>query len=929
MTSSPYGMLSPVVGLFMDEIWKPIKKHCGYCLKPGRKVDDLDTCTRGLRVHIDTIVEQIQLGKRPRVQTTKWIQSAKSIEVKSCAIVDKFKGRSKHMLGCSWNCWFNYRIGRAARKTKKEVVELKERTPQNNGIFTLLPSVGIELPLPPNIVGQNEYMDKIVGCIEKGSTRLVAICGMGGSGKTTLLAQINNTFSCPTEMHTFHHVIYVEIGQQQNIGIIQKSIASQLGLTLGLDENTTSRSASLYNFLKERKFLLLMDNLWQPLDLVKIGIPQEQISPHNTQMIVITARDQQICRRMQAHCQVFVLQKLKFEGAWSLFEANSGCYRLTKINAQIRVYAEIIVNKCGGLPLALKIVGQAMASKENEQDWELVVMLLQRSQFNEVPDANAETDLYHVLYISYEQLPDERTKQCFLYFALILDDGVYVSHAIRLVMGHGLFDEDNANDLRVRAVIGCLKRACLLEEHPRGQNYLSMHDTIKGLALWIVQCKHGDGPSKNWLVRKGDETIKSEEWCTAHRISLHMLNDVVIPCSVPCSWLLTLIVRRGSIIGNVPTGFFRTAPSLTFLDISGTNIREIPSDVGELVNLQHFDVSDTPIRSIPRELQLLKNLRYLYLRNTYALVTIPDGTISALTMLRVLDLYYSGPFPADTTHAHIKELESLSWLQSLGFTVSDSNSLQMILSPSNKASLKRLCLDGVEGLPHLSIAPAYFIKTRVHELERLTLNGMRSLKELSIGDTFVDSDWHFKKLDELNLWNLGELEGVIWKGLVPHACFPKLRVLLVSDCHSIITVSWVRQLPCLEEVYLVRCHSLLELVVYDAEDDRIKSSIADSFPRLKVLGLSGLSNLHNICDGTLAFPSLKRLLVYSCPRLAKLPSGLHREERVPVILGSQDWWGQLVWEDSSMESNLNPFFRELPSNFQGNFGDLFTALAYW
>jgi hypothetical protein len=139
----PYGMLSPVVGLLVKGIWKPIKKQCGDCLKPGNKIDDLETSRDGLKVHVDTIAEQIQLGKRPRVQTTKWIESAQSMEDKSHAIINKFEGRSKHMLGCSWNCWFNYGIGRAARKSKKEVDELKEGAPQDDHLFTLLPPVGI------------------------------------------------------------------------------------------------------------------------------------------------------------------------------------------------------------------------------------------------------------------------------------------------------------------------------------------------------------------------------------------------------------------------------------------------------------------------------------------------------------------------------------------------------------------------------------------------------------------------------------------------------------------------------------------------------------------------------------------------------------------------------------------------------------------
>jgi disease resistance protein RPS2 len=98
---------------------------------------------------------------------------------------------------------------------------------------------------------------------------------------------------------------------------------------------------------------------------------------------------------MQVHGQVIMLQRLEFEEAWNLFDVNAGCNRLTDSSAQIRVYAKSIVKMCGGLPLALKIVGQAMASKESEHEWKHAMMLLRQSHFHKVPDA--ESNLYSVL----------------------------------------------------------------------------------------------------------------------------------------------------------------------------------------------------------------------------------------------------------------------------------------------------------------------------------------------------------------------------------------------------------------------------------------------------------------------------------------------------------------------------------------------------
>uniref|UniRef100_A0ACD5YJJ1 Uncharacterized protein n=1 Tax=Avena sativa TaxID=4498 RepID=A0ACD5YJJ1_AVESA len=704
-----YGILSPVLSLVANEIWKPIKKHFGYCLKAESKVRNLGKAADDLKITTDTIDEKIQLGeregKRPRMQATGWIESARSVVDESHRIKNEYEGRSIHIFGCSWNCFFNYKTGRAATKKKSDADEMKERAPQNDSIFRLLPSAGRELPLPPNIVGQNEYKDKIVGYIKQGTTSFIGICGMGGSGKTTLLKQLNNIFSYAAETHEFDHVIYVEVGQKQNLNTVQQNIASQLGLALGQDESTTSRSASLYNFLKKRKFLLLIDDLCQTLDLVKAGIPQGYVQ--NRQIIIVTTRLQHVCYRMQAHVQVIMLQRLKFDEAWSLFAANAG-HRQTNSSAQIRGYAESIVEKCGGLPLALKIVGQAIASKESEHEWKHAMMLLQQSQFHKLPDA--ESDLYSILYVSYDHLPDERTKQCFLLFVLTSYDRMQVTHIIDFWMGHGLLDEDNdirKRYLRGHSIVGCLKRACLLEEHPQEERYVRMHDIVRDLALWIVATQQGDGCNKKqWLSRHHGEPLEEEEWGTAERIFLWGKSDVTIPDSCSCPLLLTLVLQFNTRFCKVPRGFFRTAPSLTFLDLSRTNIQQLPSDVGALVNLQLLNLSETPIQSIQMELQLLKSLRYLYLAFTYHLKAIPDGTISALSMLKVVDLYDSGRFPKDKARSYIEELESLTWLQFLGFTVGDHDSLHRIFDLSKASlTLRRVYIKGLENLQHLHISP--------------------------------------------------------------------------------------------------------------------------------------------------------------------------------------------------------------------------------
>jgi hypothetical protein len=175
---------------------------------------------------------------------------------------------------------------------------------------------------------------------------------------------------------------------------------------------------------------------------------------------------------------------------------------------------------------------------------------------------------------------------------------VYVPYIIDFWMSHGLIGDDGDvrnSYLRGHSVAGSLKRACLLEEHPRGESYVRMHDIIRDLALWIVATQQGNGPTKNWLVRHRGEAVEPQEWSSnTERISLIRNNtDVVIPdsCTCPARLLLTLVMERNIGICKVPTGFFTSTPSLTHLSLVGTSIQQLPSDIGALVNLHYLNLS--------------------------------------------------------------------------------------------------------------------------------------------------------------------------------------------------------------------------------------------------------------------------------------------------------------------------------------------------
>nr|XP_045089619.1 disease resistance protein SUMM2-like [Aegilops tauschii subsp. strangulata] len=657
-------ILTPIVTFFVNELWEPIKKHIGYCLKPETNVNNLAKAVDELRNSIHATEETIQLGarqgKRPKVPAvTRWTESARSMEAEACRMSNKYAARALHIFGCSWNCWSNCKISKSAAKVKADIEDINKRSLQKDDILSLLPPVGFELPLPANIVGQEHYRNKVFGCIEEGATSTIGICGMGGSGKTTLLKQISNYYT--SERPGFDHVMFIEVGKQLDLMAVQQNIASGLGQLLTDGEDETHRARAIFNFLKEKKFLLLIDDLWDMLDLVKVGIPHglKKCSLPNSQIVVVTTRSLEVCGRMRIFENVIQLKCLNSDHSWQLFKDIVGGKKME--DARIRGCAAKIAAKCGGLPLAIKITGQAVASKVASEEREYSLMLVEDSVFHQV--SSSDNELFPILKIS-DSLQSDVIRMCFLLFA----------------GGHGLLGEDDDIErtyLRGYTIVEILKRSFLIESSEKWDKCVKMHHVVQDLALWIVATKQNGTHKEKWLVDQREHT-RPEVWSTADRIFLFGDDIKTIPSSCSCPDLLTLMLVNNEHISEFPADFFSTMKSLIYLDLSGIQIQETPPEIGALTSLQFLDLSRTPIHSLPVGLGLLENLRYLYLQCTFSLQNISNGLLSRQKMLRWLDLYRCHDLAIDYSARYIEELKSLTRLRDIGFTVQDSDSMLKI-----------------------------------------------------------------------------------------------------------------------------------------------------------------------------------------------------------------------------------------------------------
>ncbi|KFK43490.1 hypothetical protein AALP_AA1G131900 [Arabis alpina] len=244
---------------------------------------------------------------------------------------------------------------------------------------------------------------------------IVGLYGMGGVGKTTLLKQINNKFS---EIGgRFDVVIWVVVSKNVAVHRIQGDIAKKLGLggKEWDEKNDNERALDIHNVLKRKKFVLILDDIWEKVNLNEIGVPNP--GRKNGCKVAFTTRNRDVCGRMGVDDPIQV-RCLATNEAWDLFEKKVGKNTLGS-HQDIPKLARKVAEKCRGLPLALNVIGETMASKNTIREWRRAIDVLTSSASD---FSGVENEIYPILKYSYDSLNGEQVKSCFLYCSLFPED---------------------------------------------------------------------------------------------------------------------------------------------------------------------------------------------------------------------------------------------------------------------------------------------------------------------------------------------------------------------------------------------------------------------------------------------------------------------------------------------------------------------------
>ncbi|XP_062105379.1 disease resistance protein RPS5-like [Humulus lupulus] len=861
--------------------------------------EELTDVKNGLVRRVKIAEEEDQLACLETVQ--RWISRVGALENEVQELLQT-ESEERNRL-CLWGCCSknyksSYKYGKRVLRKLAEVTDLKGK-----GIFEVVAERGpialvVEVLDEPT-VGMEPIFDRVWTKLNEEDVRIMGLYGMGGVGKTTLLRKINNNF---LNSQNEYHVIWVVVSKDHTIEKIQNSIGEKIRPSFGEDtwKNKTSqqKSQDICNVLNRRKFILLLDDIWERINLVDVGVPLR--NTQNGSKVVFTTRSKDVCSRMEVDKQVEV-KCLPWEESWKLFEEKVGNEALS-VHPDILHLAKQVAKECGGLPLALTTIGRAMACKRTPQEWRYAIQILKNaaSSFTGLGD-----EVFPLLKFSYDNLSSEKVRSCFLYCSLFPEDWeINRDDLIYKWMCEGFLDEcSDFESLQGQGytIIGSLLYACLLEEV--GETRVKMHDVIRDMALWIAcGCEKAD---HTFFVKTNVELKEPmiERWNKVERVSLMKNRIKSLSESVSCPNLSTLFLQRNQLL-QVSGSFFEFIPKLTVLDLSDNgSLTCLPMEISKLVSLQYLNLASTSIKEFPRELKNLKMLKYLnldYLRN---LNVIPEGVISSFSRLQVLQMFWCGTRSGEMVEDRVEcgsellvqELENLKHIMTLGVSIKYVTALDRLLTSHMLLnSTQRLFLHFESTWQFLNLSTLL----RMERLEKLFLLKCSRLEELKI-------DWEWKRREECSSHVPS-----------PPQCstndlFLSLREVRVHSCPNLKELTGLAFAPNLQLLKVNKCPALEEIIRLEKLGDAPEEvKCLQPFLKLEHLTLLRLPKLKNIYPKPLCFPCLKDIEVDRCEELKKLPVGSTVTKMRPdlKIRGRKSWRNKLEWEDETTRDAFLPCF---------------------
>ncbi|XP_052168825.1 disease resistance protein RPM1-like isoform X1 [Oryza glaberrima] len=808
-----------------------------------------------------------------------WIRQVRRLAHDMEDVVDEFMyvvGKNKHKK--SWACvkkiikkpkpLFSLdEIATKADMINTELAELSKRLdrwtrPLSSGIYVPPTNYNSEqqLYLPGydysindnELVGIDKNRQTLIESLrlEDCSLRIIAVWGMGGLGKSTL---VNDIYKNEAIVSNFNCHAWLCISQSSKMHDIWQNMLKELcgEDNRGVDaENMNNRELrlELAKILRQKRYLIILDDVWLAADLLKIR--EVLVDNGLGSRVIITTRIEEVASIAEDGCKIR-LEPLNNHDAWLLF-----CRKAFPKTENHMCPPELhqcgmdIVNKCGGLPLALVTIGSLLSLKpRNKKEWRLFYNQL----ISEVHNNENLNRVEKILNLSYKHLPNY-LKNCFLYCAMFPEDYIIQrKRLIRLWIAEGFIEQKGTCSLEdvAEGYLTELVRRSMIQVVARNSfnriQCLRMHDILRELAIFqskkesfstVYDDTHG-------VVQVGSDS---------RRVSVLQCNSEIRSTVDPSRLRTFLAFDTSMALSSASYFIFSESKYLAVLELSGLPIETIPYSVGELFNLRYLCLNDTNVKEFPKSITKLLNLQTLSLERTQ-LLNFPRG-FSNLKKLRHLLVWKL----VDATYKSLNNWESLEPFEGL-WNLKELQSLcevratrDFVSKLGNLSQLRSLCITYVRSSHCAQLCNSL---SKMQHLTRLHIRAMNEDEVLLLDDLMLPNP--LEKLDLLGQLSKGTLESPFF---TTHG--NELLQLELSRCQLTVNlVAWLSKLSNLTELRLTRVYTGQQLSFH-----------ANCFPNLKKALLWDLQQVNQIYIQEGALSSLQYLHIDSLMELRDVPTGI-------------------------------------------------------
>jgi Leucine-rich repeat (LRR) protein len=544
------------------------------------------------------------------------------------------------------------------------------------------------------IFGRDQAKNQIISkLIETDSQqKIVSVIGLGGSGKTTLAKLVFNDGNI---IKHFEVVLWVHVSREFAVEkLVEKlfeAIAGDMSDHLPLQHVSRTISDKLVG----KRFLAVLDDVWTEdrVEWERFMVHLKSGAPGSS--ILLTTRSRKVAEAVDSS-YAYDLPFLSKEDSWEVFQQCFGI-AIQALDTEFLQAGIEIVDKCGGVPLAIKVIAGVLHGMKGIEEWQSIC----NSNLLDVHDD--EHRVFACLWLSFVHLPDH-LKPCFLHCS-IFPRGYVINrcHLISQWIAHGFVPTNQARQAEDVGIgyFDSLLKVGFLQDHDRDQIWSTrgevtckMHDLVHDLARQILRdefvseietnkqikrCRYLSltsctGKLDNKLCGKVralyvcgpelefDKTMNKQ--CCVRTIILKYITADSLPLFVSKFEYLGYLEISNVNCEALPEALSRCWNLQALHVLKCSRLAVVPESIGRLKKLRTLELNVvSSIKSLPQSIGDCDNLRRLYLECCHRIKDIPNslGKLENLRILSIVRCFSLQKLPPSDSFGKLLNLQTMTF----------------------------------------------------------------------------------------------------------------------------------------------------------------------------------------------------------------------------------------------------------------------------